>query len=304
MSDNIKKQINEYRKKIMQTKPMLKRLIMGMLPVMKGKDYYELNNIINTYNKAYSKKDWGIFISKYKYDESKIYDIYEILSYFINPLVEIQKEKEKEIKIYERNYKYFLGKMKNIEKKYINSLNKDDKNKLKIANNIKGHDIAIGIYSIDEANIRYCYNLYINKSHIFKRTIVLNQEFDDLYDRFFSYFYFKLEYLSSLPLAIYLKQRKKRTITWFDKFKYLNKLPLGSCINKSEYKKIMDVAIYYKHQTTIKRFPKIEEINMFMTQIFEKLNKNLNFNNFFNGLNNFYDFIEDYHNPFGLTGFE
>lgn len=289
----------EYRECILSDKKLLETLIKGKLPEVKG--FEKIIHIINFYNKAYEEEYWGsIFYDKFT--ENKEEKIYWLLSDFIKPLGVLEKKLDEVIKNYNRNYQYFKKRFS----KTLNDLKKskisDEKKNEEKAENIRMDDISTGIFSHEEADRRKFFNTYVNKDKS-EKTTHLEILINDIYEQFFSYFYIKLEFLSSFGIKIYPKNDKKR-ILWVDKLNALNNLPLGDLINKENYHIIMNVANHYKHQTSILNLPGIDFLNDFMTCLFKKLKENLNFEKFSNAIEDLYNEIEGTVNPLGLTGLE
>ncbi|TCG10381.1 hypothetical protein, partial [Mycoplasma marinum] len=253
------------------------------------------------YNKAYEKSDWGSIFHE-DFAKNNEYEIYELLWSFIRPLHFIERKLDNEKEKYNRNYEYFKNKWINTLSDLKKSMTSDKTENEKMVENNRMHDLSTGIFSHEEASNRAFFNSYINKYKSTKTT-QLEITLGDIYDQFFSYFYIKLEYLSSLGLKIYPKMNKKRN-SWIDKLDALNKLPLGNSINKEKYQAIMDAANHYKHQTNLLELPPIEFLNDFMDDLYEKLKENLNFDEFSDSIRNLYYEIDGILNPLGLTGFE
>lgn len=289
----------KYRENILSNADLIKVLIDGKLPIIKG--FEDINNIINLYNNAYDNDDWGM-IFREEFSINNEYEIHQLLLNFIRPLRKIEIKTIVEMEKYKRNYKYFEKKYNGIIEKLNKSILDDRKKNKEIVENNRMHDMSTGIFSPEEANGRAFFNAHINKYES-KKTGNLYEQLDDTYVQFFSYFYIKLEYLSSVGIEIYPHMNKKR-ISWKDKLLALNKLPLGNEINEENYQEIMNTANHFKHQTGVKNYPKMDFLNDFINGLFYKISMNLNFKEFWNSLESLYSKIEDILNPLGLTGFE
>lgn len=265
----IKNVFDQYRWKIMSNAFYVKTLITGSLPLIHG--FEEIEEIIIFYNKARKDRDWFNFFDRKTFDNDE-YFLYNILFYFINPLIEIKKNLSLETKKYHRNYKYFQSKI-NQTKQELKKLYKNDYeiNEKKVSSN-RMHDLSTGIFEYDEVAGREFFNRYV-KVYKSKETENMEINLEDLYDRFFSYFYIKLEYVSSLALKIYPIKNKK-WLSWIDKLNAINKMPLGKSIDKKEYRIIMRLSNHYKHQTVFKeKFPSINFLNSFINKIINKIKK-------------------------------
>lgn len=296
---NKKEIFKEYRNEILKNADHIKKLHNGEMPIIEG--YDEIKDIIGLFNEAQEKWDWGLVFHK-EFSINHEYEIHSLLSNFIRPLVNVEERLYSELRKYKRNYNYFSKEFEKIKAKLIKSMKLDKKENDKRVENGRMHDLSTGVFSHEEAGNRAMYNSLIN-TYKSEKTFALSTLLEDTYDRFFSYYYLKLEYISSLAIAIIPHKRIK--IMWSDKHKAMNKLPLGKKISKKEYKRVMDVANHYKHQTIlIGGLPTIEELDGFLNTIVEKLELNFNFRTFNDNVRALYDEIENILNPLGLTGME
>lgn len=289
----------KYRVEILKNEKYLKKIHEGELPVIQG--YEEIDDIISFFNKAQEKYDWGQIFHE-KFARGNEYGIHSTLSSFIRPLINAENKLFKEYAKYVRNYEYFNKQFNKIKSKLSKSIKEDSVENQKRVERGRMNDMSTGVFSHEEASNRAMFNSFINVYRSDK-TIALSTLLQDTYDQFFSYFYMKLEYISSLAIGI-LPQNKKR-IQWTDKYKEINNLPLGQKISKPEYKRIMDVANHYKHQTILMGYlPTIDELNDFLNTIVDKLKLNLDFKAISDSIDSLSDEIDNILNPLGLTGME
>lgn len=290
--------IQEYRQKIMKDPLHIKQMLKGKLPVIKG--FEKIADAINFYNAARKKQNWGIIFEK-KRDQYQVGDILSTLTLIVEPAIKINNILQKEMNNYERNYKYFKKSMHKLEKEFKTSEDKDKIEENKTIDIHHTNDMSTGIFSPEEARRRSFFNKHINP-YISEKAKKIKIEWNDMYDRYFAYFYMKFELINSLGLKMY--PNTKLQIYWKDKLNAINKFPIGRKILTRDIKQIIDVANHYKHQTSIRTYPKINFFDKVLKSIASKISKNTNFSIYFENLKDLDSEIEGWYNPLGLTGFE